>query len=182
MERKEFSPANIVLIGMPAAGKTAVGQILAKRLHRPFVDTDLLLEERVGKKPSELLASAGREGFRRAEEATILELKRVGAVVATGGSVVYSTRAMAYLAARGILAYLFVDLATLSRRGLDLCARGVVRAPGQSLASLYAERTPLYERFADLVVDARDDDPDLVATSLLLTLSSGSRAAGPKLT
>lgn len=172
MEQRRLSAINIVLIGMPAAGKTVVGRILANRLHRPFIDTDLLLEERCGLKPSEMLASFGREAFRQWEEAIVLGVGREAAVVATGGSVVYSPRAMAHLSAQGVIVYLFTDLAALSRRGLDLAARGVVRAPGQDLASLYAERVPLYERFADLVIDARSDDAASVTDRLLLVLAT----------
>ncbi|MCX8072983.1 MAG: shikimate kinase [Candidatus Binatia bacterium] len=155
--------ANVILIGMPASGKTVVGRLLARRLRRGFVDTDLLLERRVGCTPGELLAAAGREAFRRAEEAVVLNLHTRAGVIATGGSVIYSLPAVDHLRRIGILLYLKVDLAVLRCRGLDLAARGVVRAPGQDLESLYAERVPLYERFADLVIDAHGDDASEVA-------------------
>ncbi len=172
-----FAAANVVLIGMPAAGKTVVGRTLAQKLRRSFVDTDVMIEQRSGRKPAELLASAGRDAFRSVEEAVVLELERQAAIVATGGSVVYSSRAMAHLSAIGVIVYLFVDLPTLSRRGLDLAARGVVHAPGQDLASLYAERVPLYESFADLILDARNDDASSVADSLLRALATTRAAA-----
>jgi shikimate kinase len=148
---------------MPAAGKTSVGRILAHRLRRPLIDTDELIEARMGRTLAQLLAEQGREGFRKAEECVVLELQTRNAVISTGGSVVYSQPAMAHLSRYGVIVYLHVDLETLGRRGLDLRSRGVVCAPGQDLVGLLAERGPLYERFADLVVDARHDDPAFVA-------------------
>jgi len=157
---------NVVLIGMPAAGKTSVGRILAHRLRRPLIDTDELIETRAGRSLAQLLAECGREGFRRTEEMVVLEMQTRNSVISTGGSVVYSQPAMTHLSRCGVIVYLQVDLETLRRRGLDLRSRGVVCAPGQDLVGLLAERGPLYERFADLVVDARHDDPAFVAERL----------------
>jgi shikimate kinase len=128
-----------------------------------MIDTDELIEARTGRSLAQLLAQCGHEGFRRVEECVVLELQTRNSVISTGGSVVYSQPAMAHLSRYGVIVYLHVDLETLSRRGLDLRSRGVVCAPDQDLAGLFAERVPLYERFADLVVDARDDDPAVVA-------------------
>ncbi len=140
-----------------------MGCALARRLRRSLIDTDQLIEARTARTLAQLLAEQGREAFRKAEECAVLELQARNAVISTGGSVVYSQPAMTHLSRCGVIVYLQVDLETLRRRGLDLQSRGVVCAPGQDLEGLLAERRPLYERFADLVVDARHDDPAFVA-------------------
>jgi shikimate kinase len=158
---------NIVLIGMPGSGKTTVGQLLAERLGRAFWDTDLLLERRFGKRAKELLAEHGAVGFRALEESVVLSLRCREAIIATGGSVIYSERGMRHLRHIGWLVYLHVDLAVLAPRLKDLDARGVVRKPGQSLASLYAEREPLYRRNAHVIVDTTELTPEAVATRIV---------------
>jgi shikimate kinase len=143
---------NVVLIGMPGAGKSTVGVLLAKALARQFVDTDLLLQAAGGAPLHKLLADLGTAGFRALEERQILALTARDTVIATGGSVVYSAPAMAHLRTLGRLVYLELPLATLQQRLGDLRARGVVMAPGQTLAALYAERVPLYRQYAELTV------------------------------
>jgi shikimate kinase len=91
--------------------------------------------------------------FLRIEEGTLLNLERAGHVIATGGSAVYSEAAMAKLACEGVIAHLHLPLPDLTARLADLDERGVVRAPGQTLNDLYAERQPLYERYRDFTVD-----------------------------
>lgn len=145
---------NVVLIGMPGAGKSTIGVLLAKALARQFVDTDLLLQGAAGAPLHELLARHGRDGFRALEERQILALTARATVIATGGSVVYSPAAMAHLRTLGPIVYLEVPLATLQQRLGDLRARGVVMAPGQTLAALHAERVPLYRQYAELTVPA----------------------------
>lgn len=158
---------NLVLIGMPGAGKSAVGRVLARALHRELIDTDEVLARILGKSPGELLASVGRQGFRALEEKAVLGLRTSAAVIATGGSVVYSPRALAHLRAGGIVIYLEADVTTLQQRGVDFDARGVLRAPGQDLASLLGERAPLYERCADVVLNTSGYGIDEVAQCVL---------------
>ncbi|GIW43445.1 MAG: shikimate kinase [Candidatus Binatia bacterium] len=164
--------SNIILIGMPGAGKSAVGRLLAHKLRRSFLDTDVLLAERVGQPLGDFLTSFGAERFRQEEEALVLGVAAKSCVVATGGSVVYSVRAMEHLRKLGMVVYLSADFPALERRGLDLVSRGVVRAAGQSLGSLLAERAPLYEKFADLTIDARAGDPAQVAEELVEVLAA----------
>ena len=144
---------NVVLIGLPAAGKSTLGVLLAKRLSLDFVDTDVALQARTGRRLQDILDRDGVEAFRRLEEEQILSLRPSATVVATGGSVVYSEAAMAHLGRGGTTVYLFLSLARWHERLRDFGDRGVVRAPGQSFESLYAEREPLYRRWADVVVD-----------------------------
>ena len=153
----------IVLIGMPGAGKSTVGRRLALSLRIRFIDTDRLLQERWGVSVRGLLEREGREGFLRREEESVLSMDPpADAVISTGGSVVYSAAAMGRLRGLGTVVYLRTDAASLARRTGDLRRRGVVAAEGTTLADLLAERAPLYERYADLSVDASRDGPDRV--------------------
>lgn len=144
--------ANLVLIGMPGAGKSTVGVILAKKTARDFVDTDLLMQTAQRRTLQDILDRDGYAAFLRIEEEVILGLDRQSHVIATGGSVVYSERAMERLKAGGLLIFLDVALATLEARVDDFATRGLARRPGQSLAELYAERRSLYIGYADLTV------------------------------
>jgi shikimate kinase len=163
----------IVLIGMPGAGKTTVGRRLALSLGVRFIDTDRLLQERWGVPVRVLLEREGREGFLRREEEAVLAMDPPdSAVISTGGSVVYSAAAMGRLRGLGKVVYLRTDAASLSRRTGDLRRRGVVAAAGTTLSDLLAERAPLYERYADLSVDASRAGPDRLVERIrgLLTL------------
>lgn len=141
---------NIVLIGMPGSGKTTIGALLAQELARPFVDTDLVLEAQEGKPLQQILDERGVTVFLALEESLLLSLNLAGHVVSTGGSAVYSPRAMRYLGQKGVVIFLDAPLSVLRNRILDMGNRGIVRAPGRTLDDLYAERKPLYERYADL--------------------------------
>lgn len=143
---------NVVLIGMPGAGKSTLGVILAKVLSMPFLDTDIHIQTEEGISLPEILQAQGMEGFKRLEERHILSLECLGHVIATGGSAVYSGRAMEHLQSRGTLLFLDLSLDLLECRIRDMDARGIVRAPGQSLVALFEERMPLYRRYADLTV------------------------------
>lgn len=143
---------NIVLIGMPASGKSTAGVILAKLLGYEFIDTDLLLQRRAGCRLSELMERDGLDGFLEMESEVCAELDVRRTVVATGGSVVYGARAMARLKELGRVVYLQVPFGALAARLCDIRGRGVVLRKGQTLEELYAERVRLYERYADLIV------------------------------
>lgn len=144
---------NVTLIGMPGAGKSTLGVLLAKRTAREFLDTDLHIQETQHARLQQIIERCGVEEFRRIEERSVLELDCSNCVIAPGGSAVYSDAAMQHLGRIGVRVYLDVPLAELERRLGDLDARGVIRAPGQDLAGLLAERLPLYERWADVRVD-----------------------------
>ena len=144
---------NIILIGMPGAGKSTVGVVLAKRLGMRFVDSDLLIQETYGKLLHELIAEHGNEGFRRLEEEVNAGLNVQGCVVATGGSAVYGEKAMEHLREIGRVVYLQLPFPAIEARLGDLNERGVSMAPGQTLKDLYKERIPLYERYADETID-----------------------------
>jgi len=141
---------NTVLIGMPGAGKSTLGVILAKALSLPFLDTDIHIQTEEGKPLQEIIRELGMDGFKRLEERHICSLQCRGHVIATGGSAVYSHMAMDHLRSRGIIIYLDLSLDLLARRILDMDARGIVRGPGQNLDVLFQERKPLYEKYSDI--------------------------------
>ena len=143
---------NVALIGMPAVGKSTVGVLLAKRLGLGFVDTDIVIQGRERQTLQQIIHGRGAEGFRAIERDHILALGVQNHVIATGGSVIYSRRAMAHLAAMATIVFLELSLRELTRRLDNLDSRGVLMAPGQSLAALFAERDPLYRKYAHLTV------------------------------
>jgi len=143
---------NIILIGMPGAGKSTVGVILAKTLGMQFIDTDILIQERTGRMLQEILDTDGPDAFKRIEEETILSLHPCRAVIATGGSVVCSGAAMAHLKSAGVVVYLEVSYEEMHRRLGNITPRGILLLPRQDLRGMYDERVPLYERYADLTI------------------------------
>ncbi len=145
---------NIILIGMPGSGKSTVGVVLAKLLGLHFCDTDLVLQQHCGKKLQEIIRTEGDAAFFRHEEEVLATLAVQDTVVATGGSAVYADRAMQHLRADGKCVYLEVSEAEIERRLANFSDRGVVIAAGMTLADLYAERKPLYEKYADITVRA----------------------------
>lgn len=144
---------NIILIGMPGVGKSTVGVVLAKKLGYSFVDADLVIQSREGKLLHEIIAEQGVEGFWRTEEAVGDSIDGRRTVIATGGSAVYGERAMAHYRQIGTVVYLHLPLEGIRERLGDLTERGVTLKEGQDLDSLYAERRPLYEKYADITVD-----------------------------
>ena len=158
---------NIILIGMPASGKSTLGVLLAKELGMDFVDSDLVLQRRSGKMLFQILKEEGAEGFLAREEETLCSLDLSHTVLATGGSAVYSEKGMAHLKEKGECVYLRVSLAELHRRLGDIQRRGVVLGEGDTLESLFARRTPLYERWADWVLDAKGETLEATAARLI---------------
>lgn len=143
---------NITLIGMPAVGKSTVGVILAKLLAMDFLDTDLCIQRREGRPLGAIIAEKGLDGFLAIEDQVCASIHVQNTVIATGGSVVYGEAAMERLKSLGIVVFLDVAYEILESRLRDLHGRGVVIRPGQTLRELYEERTPLYRKYADIVV------------------------------
>lgn len=144
---------NIVLIGMPGVGKSTVGVILAKVLGYQFLDADLVIQEQEGKLLHEIIEEKGTDGFIRVENRVNASLDTDKTIIATGGSVVYGTEAMEHLKEIGQVVYLEVSFEELEKRLADIKGRGVVLRVGQTLKDLYLERTPLYEKYADVTVN-----------------------------
>lgn len=147
---------NIVLVGMPGAGKSTVGVVLAKRLGYRFVDSDLVIQDRYNKLLHELIEEHGVDGFLQIENEVNASLEYSKSVIATGGSAIYGKEAMAHLKEIGTVVYLKLPFEEIAHRLGDLNARGVTLRPGQDLKALYEERTPLYEKYADIIVDCHE--------------------------
>jgi shikimate kinase len=147
---------NIVLIGMPGAGKSTVGVILAKTLGRKFVDTDIVIQEKRGRLLQDIIDEDGPEAFLEIEEETIRSLQCHHSVIATGGSVVFSTKAMEHLKSHGVVLYLSISYEEMVRRLDNIMTRGIVLVAGESLRDMYDERVPLYEQYADITIDCTD--------------------------
>lgn len=144
---------NVILIGMPGAGKSTVGVVLAKRLGYAFLDSDLMIQSREGRLLHEIITDKGVEGFWQIEEAANASIEADHTVIATGGSVIYGRRAMEHLKQIGTVVYLKLSLEAIAERLGDLGKRGVTLREGQDLAALYEERVPMYERYADITMD-----------------------------
>ncbi|MDD6381476.1 MAG: shikimate kinase [Lachnospiraceae bacterium] len=144
---------NIVLIGMPGCGKSSLGVVLAKALGYRFIDSDLLIQERENRLLSEIIEQDGLDGFKKIEEQVNASIAVSKTVIATGGSVVYGPEAMKHLEEIADIVYLKLPLEEIDSRLGDLNQRGVAVKPGQTLEDLYEERVPLYEKYADIIVD-----------------------------
>lgn len=144
---------NIVLIGMPAVGKSTIGVILAKVLGYEFMDSDLLIQRTEGRLLKEIIASEGIDGFLELENRINHSIDATGAVISTGGSAIYGEEAMSHFREIADIIYLRADYDVLSHRLVDIHNRGVVIREGQSVKELYDERIPLYEKYADITVN-----------------------------
>lgn len=166
---------NLVLIGMPGAGKSTLGVLLARDLALDFVDTDLIIQTRAGKTLQEILDQEGYLSLRAREASVLSSLAVTDSVIATGGSAVYSEEAMTALADGGLVVFLDVPLERLRQRISDYDQRGIARRPGQSFEELFEERRKLYLQWADMVIDceAARSIPELTGC-----IVEAARAAG----
>lgn len=151
--------SNLVLVGMPGCGKSTVGVLLAKTLGMEFCDADLVIQTREGKLLQDILDSDGLAAFLRCEERVLLSLRPKNTVIATGGSAVLSSAAMAHLKDIATVVYIDVPFGEIKRRLGDYAKRGIACEKGQSLEDIYAYRTPLYKQYADIVVRGGDVNP-----------------------
>lgn len=164
--------SNIILIGMPGAGKSTVGVILAKLCAHDFIDTDLLIQSSQHQSLQQIVDTQGHLALRAIEEKILLDLHCENTVIATGGSAVYSAAAMAHLHTLGPIVYLQLDLPSLEIRVADFSMRGLAKRTDQSFADLYAERTPLYERYADITVACAGKSPELICAEIISAVKS----------
>lgn len=147
---------NIILIGMPSAGKSTVGVIVAKNRGMSFIDTDVLIQTQQGRLLQHIINNDGIDDFLKIEEAAILSVDCENTVIATGGSVVYSEKAMMHLKQKGIVIYLHIDVETVKKRLTNIKTRGVVLNPGQSLEEVYINRKPLYQKYSDISINCSE--------------------------
>lgn len=153
---------NVVLIGMPGSGKSTVGVVLAKLLRYQFVDMDIVIQEQEKRLLKDIIAEEGNEAFMRIENKVNASIKAENTVIAPGGSVIYGKEAMEHLKEIGTIVYLKLEYEELESRLGDLKARGVVLKEGYTLKSLFDERTPIYENYADIVIE--EGKMDLITT------------------
>jgi len=157
---------NIVLIGMPASGKSTIGVILAKVIGYNFLDTDILIQEKENRKLCEIIEKEGIDGFLDIENKTLASVDVKESVIATGGSAVYGTEAMDNLKKISTVIYLKVPYDILLDRLNDIKQRGVVIRKGQTFKDLYDERCKLYERYADIVIDEKNNNVEEILSMI----------------
>ena len=162
---------NIILIGMPAVGKSTIGVMLAKELGYLFLDVDLIIQQRERSLLKEILARHGVDGFLQIENEVNASIKADRTVVATGGSAVYGQEAMEHYKKTGTIVYLSCRYDLLKKRLGDLQGRGVVMKEGQTLLDIYRERCPLYEKYADLIVEENEKNIEETLQLLLKLLN-----------
>lgn len=165
---------NIVLIGMPGCGKSTVGVLLAKRLGLGFTDTDLVIQQETGQTLQKIVDTQGYESLREVEAQVLLGLDVCGHVVSTGGSAVYSEKAMAHLAGNGVVVFLDIPLEEVKRRIGDHSLRGISRHPDQSLDDLFQERFALYSQWAQITIRSESQNPDQVCEAVAAELARHS--------
>ena len=144
---------NIILIGMPGAGKSTLGVLLAKAMGKLFVDTDIIIQQKTKRLLQDIIDNDGTDAFLKLEEDILLTVDEENTVIATGGSAVYSEKAMEHFKQNGKIVYLHVDFAEIEKRVTNITTRGIVLKNGKSLADAYDERKPLYDKYADIVID-----------------------------
>lgn len=162
---------NIVLIGMPGAGKTTVGMLLSKTLEMPFIDTDNIIREREGSSLQDILNEKGLKAFMEIEEAAVMSLDTTNHVIATGGSVVYSRNAMHHLKSRGKIIYLQLNYRNLDKRIKNMSTRGIARNESQTLLDIYKERVPLYKKYADITIHCAGKHKSRIVEEIIKKLS-----------
>lgn len=144
---------NIILIGMPACGKSTIGVVLAKTMGMRFLDTDLLIQEREGALLQDLINGKGNDYFKKVEEYVLRSINAENTIISTGGSAVYYPKAIEHFKKNGKIIYIKVSYDTIEKRLNNITTRGITMAPGETLKDLYDKRIPLYEASADLVIE-----------------------------
>ena len=145
---------NVILVGMPACGKSTIGVVLAKTMNKGFVDTDILIQQAESRTLQEIIDQEGNDYFHHVEERVLLDFDGEDYVVATGGSAIYFDRAMDKFKEKGVVVYIKVSLDTILESLNNIKSRGVTLEKGQTIADLYAQRIPLYEKHAGVIIEA----------------------------
>ncbi len=158
---------NIVLIGMPGVGKSTIGVILAKELGYQFIDSDLVIQQQEKRLLREIIEQEGVDGFLEIENQVNAGIQAEGAVIATGGSAVYGAEAMEHFRQTGTVVYLRLTYEKLKKRLGNLRGRGVVLRKGQTLHDIYRERSVLYEKYADIIIEETGRDIEATLREIL---------------
>jgi shikimate kinase len=166
------SSSNIVLIGMPGSGKSTVGVVLAKYAQRPFIDTDILIQSITGRSLQDIVDNEGYMELRKIEEEVILSTAFRSHVIATGGSAVYSARAISHLKNNGIIVFLDASIEVLSSRIQDFNTRGLSKSKDMSFSDLFVERLPLYRMYTDITIDCTSKSQEMVSWEIIDAIKS----------
>ena len=167
---------NVVLIGMPGAGKSTVGVVLAKKMGYRFMDSDLVIQERKGMLLHQIIEEKGIDGFIKVENDINASLNTQQSVIATGGSAIYGAEAMEHLKDIGTVVYLKLSYEAVENRLGDLNERGVAVREGQSLSDLYEERIPYYEKYADITIDCENKMIKDIVTEIMSAMKKCERS------
>ena len=159
--------SNIILIGMPAAGKSTIGVLLAKTLLKSFVDTDLIIQSKYGSALCNIIEKEGTDAFLKLENDIICSERYQSSVVATGGSAVYGEDAMTHLRSDGTVVYLEISLDEIKKRIGNITTRGVAMKNGTTLQELYDERLPLYNKYADITIKCEGKTAEEIVTEIV---------------
>ena len=138
---------------MPGCGKSTLGVVLAKSTNRSFVDVDLLIQQKAGKKLHKIIEDQGLEFFSELENSVGASVEAENSVIATGGSIIFGEDAMAHLKEIGTVVYLRLPIEVIKKRIRNFATRGIAMKPGETLDDVFAQRSPLYEKYADIVVE-----------------------------
>lgn len=152
MQKKD----NLVLIGMPGAGKSTIGVLLAKAMNYNFLDTDISIQKRENKKLYEIINEKGIDEFLKIENEVLAKLNVDGCVIATGGSAIFGAEAMANLSELGTIVYIKLSCEEIVRRVNNIKTRGIAMSKGKTMEDVYNERVPLYEKYAEIIVDGEN--------------------------
>ncbi len=153
--QQEENSMNIVLIGMPGCGKSTVGVLLAKTMRLDFIDCDLIIQKQYGMSLQDIIDTNGLDDFLSKEEAALCRLEAEHSVIATGGSAVYSEKAMRHLKKNAVTVYISLPCDEIKRRLTNIKTRGVAMAKGETIESLYEKRCALYRKYADVTLNAQ---------------------------
>jgi shikimate kinase len=164
---------SLTLIGMPGAGKSTLGLLLAKNLAKDFIDTDLLIQLEQRKTLQDILHEQGYLALRKAEEHVLLQANYPNHVIATGGSAIYSAAGMQQLKQFGPIIFLDVSIALLEQRIHNMHNRGIACPANQTFAEVYAERRPLYLHYADIVIDCNGKNQEQIVDEIILEEADG---------
>lgn len=175
--RERKNRKNIALIGMSACGKSTIGVMLAKALDMTFVDTDLIIKQKTGKPLWQLLEEVGSKEFIGIESEVICSLTGTNCCISTGGSVVYSDKAMSVLKQIADIAYINLSYPNIKKRldAMDVHHRGIVMDKGKTLRDVYDERAILYSNYADYTIEADDLSIEELAAQMISLFTKESK-------
>ncbi len=165
-----FGKTNLVMVGMPGAGKSTVGVLLAKDMSMNFLDVDVFIQGHEGRRLQDIIDNDGIDIFKELEEKYLKDINVNNFIVSTGGSAIYCKEGIDHLKETGVIIYLSINLDTLKERLGDFSTRGVVIKPGQTFLDLYEERCALYQKAADMVIDCNGKTQDEIVSEIRANL------------